>query len=197
MQLGQALAVLFELLLVLFLLHGLVQGDVLQGHGRQERPIGLGLLGGGLLLQCGADALIEPIRALELRLGGQGAVDDLPGRVRRVGGGHEVVKRGERAVVVLVLAPIVFADAPGGVLVALQRLDALALALRADVQEELDQQVPARGELPLKDAHALDAPRVLRVREVAAQALAHRLVHPAGVEEEDLPLLRDALEVAL
>ena len=65
------------------------------------------------------------------------------------------------------------------------------------MQEQLYQQVPAGHQLPLKHLSALQPKLVFAAVNGFLLALAHHLVHPAGIQEHDLALFGDGLHIPL
>ena len=76
-------------------------------------------------------------------------------------------------------------------------MQAVQLAFCVQVEKEFDQKIATRGQLPLKGVDALQPPSVFCVGKIAAQAQTNGFIHPAGIEKEQLALLRDGGEVPL
>lgn len=206
MQVGQPLLVVFELLLVFLAAHLLVELDLeelLDGLQRKllvqrvkgRVPVQRGPAMVGLLLERFLDGCTQRVQAVDLRLFAVGGVDQVPGGKGEAGRFKVIFKILQTGFIVLVLPAVVLADPPGGVRVVQQALDALVLLLFADVQKELDQQVAVVEKLPLKDADLLQPSLVVLVIKLTALPLAHRLVHPAGIEKQKFPVFRDLLHV--
>ena len=193
----QLLLQLFQLLLIFLFRQGFArQGRLGQlGHLNQRK----GVLQQGhrqaSVVQGGVNACAENLHSLQLgklfRLG----VNDIPGRAGRVGVVQIFVKHLLAAVVMLVLPNISPADPPGGVLVPGESGDAGGLLLFADVEKEFQHQIAVVRQLALKTADAVHPLGVLLVVQHAVQAFLGNLVHPAGIQEGELPGFGDFLEM--
>ena len=95
----------------------------------------------------------------------------------------------------LVLPQVPLAHPPGGVLAGEQPFDALFLLFLADVEEELQHQVPVVGEGPLEPLDAVHPLGVGLAVQLVGLQLLDGLVHPAGVQEGDL--LEETVEEGL
>ena len=170
-------------------------GKLLVQRVKGRVPVQRGPAMVGLLLKRLLDGGTQRVQAVDLRLFAVGGVDQVPGSKGEAGRVEVLLKVLQALFIVLVLPAVVLADPPGGVRVVQQALDALVLLLFADVQKEFDQQVAVVKKLPFKDADLLQPSLVVLVIKLTALPLAHRLVHPAGIEKQKLPVFRDLLHV--
>ena len=91
----------------------------------------------------------------------------------------------------LVLPPVVFAHTPCGILVPFQFLQTLFLFLFADLEKELKHQITVVRQLSFKTFDALNALRILLIRQFAPKSSLGHLIHPAGIQEFKLAGFRN------
>ena len=176
-----------QLLLVLGFGKGLVQGHVLElGHLHQGEDVLQQRHRQALVVQGGFNAHAQGFHYLQLckflRLG----IDDVPGGAGGVGVVQVAVEGLQALVVVAVLPQVPVAHPPGRVLVPQQVFQTGFLFLFADVEKELQHQITVVSEGPLKVLDAFHPLGVGLVIQLAAQALLHDLVHPAGIQKGEL-----------
>ena len=104
---------------------------------------------------------------------------------------HEGLIGVAEGVVLAVLPEIVLRDAPLGLEILAQGLHTLALLLLLNVDEELQNEITAVAQLTLKLVDRAHALFVFVLRDLAAQELAHHVLHPAGIVEHDLAVFRN------
>ena len=191
MQLAQALLEPFELLLVILVRDGGREVHLGQLRHFDERELLVkGLADIPPVLKCLVDFVYQELHGVPYSCLLALAVEDMPvdGVVRIL---HEIVIGLEEFFVFLVLPQIVRRDAPLRFRVLTEGAETLVLLLFVDVQEDLEQEIAPVPQLAFKLIDAADAALVFLLRDLQPQDLADGVFHPAGIQEDQLAVLRD------
>ena len=94
-------------------------------------------------------------------------------------------------VIMLVLPPVVLAHTPCGIFAGFQLLQTLFLFLFSDLEKELQHQITVVRQLSFKTLDALNALRILLIRQFAPKSSLRHLIHPAGIQELELAGFRN------
>ena len=196
-QLSQPLLQLLELLAVFFVVQG--RGEVYFRellHLQQGEFLVEGLADVSAVLQAFVDHLYQQLQRVAGSLALLVSVQNMP--LDRLSGLlHELVIGLAEDLILTVLPEIVLCHPPFGFIVFPQGVEPLALLVLVNMQEELQNQIAAVAQLTLEFVDRADPFLILFLGDVTAEELPHRALHPAGVIEHDLAVLRDRLGILI
>ena len=158
---------------------------LLDGHGQR------------MVLERCVDALVEVAEYLQERPTLAACVDDIPRSDGAVRVFQIAVKGLETFVIMRILPEVFLVHAPCGILAVQELLQTPFLFLPADMEEELHHEIAVVRELAFYRLDAFHAALVGLGGNLPVQNLVHQRFHPEGVEELELPCLRNLDKVAI
>ena len=148
-----------------------------------------------VVLECRLNSLVQELEHLELSKLLILTVYDVPRRRRVVGVLEILVVNLNAVVVMLVLIKVALIDTPLRILVVHELFETFLLLLLTDLEEELHDEITVINERPLSPVDRIDPLLILAVAQELFHPKVRDLLHPEGIIERELALLRDLLHV--